>query len=165
MHARRVCGICAPAMRIATHALLLTFFAGCSNSPTKPDASDQDTGLEDAGPPRDPNKNCVKPGTPNNELGVGGYCELKDDAGNFKSPPDCKATVDPDGGGMLYSFCTAGRAPDNLWFCTRPCEKGNDLPCGGNAYCDCNDQNQCGCIPNICGTPPDAGPKDGSTGG
>jgi hypothetical protein len=150
-------------MRITPNCVFAFFlFAGCSNS-SSTDAGNQDTGLEDSGPPRDPNKNCVKPGTPNNELGVGGYCDPKDDAGNFKSPPDCKPIPDGDGG-MLSSFCTAQYAPPDHWFCTRPCVQGNDTPCGSNGYCACQN-NQCGCIPNICGDPPDAGPKDAAADG
>jgi hypothetical protein len=147
-----------PQMRITT-LLRLGFFAlaACSNSSGSDAGVDGDTG-EDTGPPRDPNKNCVKPGTKNNELGVGGYCDPKDDAGNFKNPPDCLPIPDGDGG-MLSSFCTANYAPPDLWFCTRPCEKGNDVICGTGSYCDCQG-NQCGCIPNVCGNPPDAGPKD-----
>ena len=150
MHARTVCGICALAMRI-TALFLFGFQAACSNSPVATDGGDA-TAVEDTGPPRDPNKNCVKPGTPNNELGVGGYCDPKDDAGNFKNPPDCKPIPDGDGG-MLYSFCTAGHADLDQWFCTRPCMLGDDSPCGSTGYCGCRGM-ECGCVPNICGSPP-----------
>jgi hypothetical protein len=145
----------ARAMRITVSLLFL--LGACSNTATPADGGEAGSS-DDSGTPRDPNKNCVKPGTPNNELGVGGYCDPKDDAGNFKSPPDCKPIPDGDGG-TLSSFCTANYAPPDLWFCTRPCEKGHDEVCGSTAYCDCQG-GQCGCVPNICGTPPEAGVKD-----
>src|SRR5687767_11181700 len=46
----------------------------------------------DGSKPRDPNANCVKPGTPNNERGIGGYCE--------SGPVDCVYEAGP-------RFCTA----------------------------------------------------------
>lgn len=149
-------------MRITSLAVLLILGA-CSNSPSTNDGGADGSDNEDAGTPRDPNKNCVKPGTPNNELGVGGYCDLKDDAGNFKSPADCKAIPDGDGG-MLMSICTSSDpgTPPDLWFCTRLCEKGQDWICGSTAYCDCQG-GRCGCIPNVCGNPPEAGVKDTGT--
>lgn len=108
---------------------------------TSPDASVADTST-----PRDPNKNCVKPGTPNNEKGVGGYCE-----------PNTAACVSDAG----IAFCTGAFAvtPPDAWFCTKPCSA--DPECGKNAYCEHNTDGN-GCVPNACGTPPDAGAADAS---
>ena len=76
-------------------------------------------------PPRDPEANCVKPGTPSNERGVGGYCE---------GPEDCAY----DGGPR---FCTAEfkeltNVPDDQWYCSTVCTK--DEECGTGALCISN---------------------------
>ena len=96
----------------------------------------------DAGSGHDPSKNCVKPGTPNNERGIGGYCETLDQC-------------------PLGSLCTAQfGAADDAWFCSQLCV--NDSTCGSNAYCAYNSRGH-QCVPFACGSP-DAGP-DGSSPG
>jgi hypothetical protein len=120
--------------------------SGCSSTST-PDAAD--SGADDAAATdtstRDPSKNCVKPGTPNNENGIGGYCE-----------PGTSQCVTDAG----IRLCTgAFDAPDDAWFCTKPCV--DDPECGSGAYCD-HDPRGSGCTPNICGNPPDAGSDSAS---
>jgi hypothetical protein len=107
--------------------------AGCSTSSTQAADASVDSHT------RDPNANCVKPGTPNNELGVGGYCE---------TVAQCPAV---DGG---IRFCSGQfGAPETAWFCTRPC--ATDTDCGSNEYCAA-DPRGVACVPRICG-PADAG--------
>jgi hypothetical protein len=99
----------------------------------------------DAGPdvvgdgkkPRDPNANCIKPGTPNNEQGVGGYCE----PGRGDCPTDAGA-----------SFCSADYTeiapiPDNEWFCSTICD--TDDECGTGMKCNQGDFGR-GCAPLVC---------------
>ncbi len=91
------------------------------------DAPTSETGSE----ARDPNANCVKPGTPNNDQGLGGYCESNDDCVRLKS------------------LCTAEfHAPPNAWFCTRPCD--SDPDCGVGLYC-ADDPRGIACVPIVCG--------------
>ena len=73
--------------------------------------------------PRDPDANCVKPGTPNNERGIGGYCE--------PMRGDCESEQGP-------RFCTADFAEltpidDDKWFCSTVCQ--TDEECGTGAMC------------------------------
>jgi hypothetical protein len=76
--------------------------------------------------------NCVKPGTKNNDQGIGGYCETNDDCVSGKS------------------LCTAlYGAPDNAWFCTRPCK--DDPNCGDGLYCAIGDPRGVACVPIVCG--------------
>jgi hypothetical protein len=83
----------------------------------------------DAGP-RFPN-NCVKPGTKNNEQGIGGYCESNADCVSGKS------------------LCTGVfGAPPNASFCTRLCS--GDPNCGEGLYC-ANDPRGVACVPIVCG--------------
>jgi hypothetical protein len=71
----------------------------------------------------------------NNSVGVGAYCE---------KATDCAF----DGGAR---FCTAQfAAPDNAWFCTRPC--ATDSECGTGAYC-AHDARGVACVPLSCGQP------------
>ena len=125
---------------------LALLWGGCSSKST-PDASD--AGADDAASDkstRNPNKNCVKPGTPNNEVGVGGYCE-----------PGTSQCITDAG----IRFCTGSfDAPDDAWFCTKPCAA--DRECGSGAYC-AHDPRGSGCTANICGNPPDAGVDAAST--
>jgi hypothetical protein len=77
---------------------------------------------DDGRRPRDPNANCVKPGTPNNERGIGGYCE---------TGADCPSDIGP-------RFCTAdfreiGVIDDDKWFCSMLCTTNDD--CGTGARC------------------------------
>ena len=137
-------------MRFVMRITSLLFFAlvACSSTQAAMDASTDDVAT-DTKPPRDPNKNCVKPGTKNNEIGIGGYCDPKD------QPPDCITNL-PDGGTIIAFCSTAGgpSVPDDHWFCTTACAPNDN--CGSNAYCAC-DNGQCGCVPNVCGDPPEAG--------
>lgn len=87
--------------------------------------------------PRDPNANCVKPGTPNNERGVGGYCE--------PGRGDCESEQGP-------RFCTADYADltpieDNLWFCSTVCL--SDDECGTGSICSQGSIGK-GCAPLSC---------------
>jgi hypothetical protein len=131
-------------------ALALVNLAACSSEgdilPKKerfgrPDA----TFAEEAGPdiasdgrkPRDPNANCVKPGTPNNERDVGGYCE--------PGRGDCESEQGP-------RFCTADFAElttveDDKWFCTAVCL--SDSECGTGVIC-AESAGRKGCAPVVC---------------
>jgi hypothetical protein len=83
-----------------------------------------------------PPTNCVAPGTPNNEKGVGGYCQTS---------ADCISSV---------SVCSAlFGAPPGDWFCTKLCTL--DTECGTGAYC-AHDPRGMACVPLPCGSP-DAG--------
>jgi hypothetical protein len=96
----------------------------------------------DAGkPPRDPNANCVKPGTPNNERGIGGYCETSADCTSDEGTRFCTA-----------DFRDIGVIDDNKWFCSMLCTM--DEECGTGARCATGISGT-GCAPIICG--PDGG--------
>jgi hypothetical protein len=117
---------------VLTLALALSAVACTSDSPAAP----ADGGVEAS--TRDPNANCVKPGTPNNALGFGGYCEKK---------ADCP---------MPGALCTGNfNAPDNAWFCSKLCSV-KDSDCGEGAYCNFGDPRGNACVPLVCG-PPGAG--------
>jgi hypothetical protein len=102
--------------------------------------------LEDAAPPdvasdgkkpRNPDANCVKPGTPNNERGVGGYCE--------PGRGDCETDLGP-------RFCTADYAEltpidDDKWFCSTLCLTDED--CGSGLICNQGGIGK-GCVPLAC---------------
>ena len=93
----------------------------------------------DAAEVRDPSLNCVKPGTPSNEAGVGGYCEKQ---------KDCKSDAGP-------RICTSDFSADPYaWFCTALCDL--DPQCGVGAFCLKTDAGNA-CLPYSC-TPDDAGP-------
>lgn len=87
--------------------------------------------------------NCVPPGTPNNAVGIGGYCE---------QGSDC-----PD------SFCSATvGAPKGAWFCTNVCNE--DAHCQDpNIACVADGAGRKGCVPKVCAPPPppDGGAPDG----
>jgi len=122
--------------------LVFLLLLACSSSTSGTDGGNDattDTTAKDATSDRDPNKNCVKPGTPNNELGVGGYC----DPGDGKQ--DCVTNL-PDGG-KIITFCSAIQAPPDEWFCTKACMMGDS--CGTAAHCACQG-GQCGCVPDVC---------------
>jgi hypothetical protein len=122
--------------------LALLLVGGCSSETTTP----ADAGVEAS--THDASANCVKPGTANNELGLGAYCEKK---------ADCPATG---------ALCTANfNAPDNAWFCSKLCS-AEDTKCGAGMYCSLGDPRGNACVPLVCG-PADAGaeaaPVDGSS--
>ena len=72
--------------------------------------------------------NCVKPGTPGNEIGVGAYCERMS---------DCKMTL-----------CTGlFGAPSDAWFCSKLCTTTSE--CGSGAVC-ISDPRGTACVPMIC---------------
>jgi hypothetical protein len=101
-----------------------------------PDATDA-TNPPDA-TRRDPQANCVKPGTPGNERGIGAYCE--------KGTGECTS----DSG--LNRFCTAdfsdiASVPEDKWFCSTLCEKDED--CGTGAFCT-SSAAVSGCVPAPC---------------
>jgi hypothetical protein len=103
---------------------------GRADAAAAPDVAD------DGKPPRDPNANCVKPGTPNNERGMGGYCE---------QASDC-----PDDLGSR--FCTVEFADltplkDDQWFCSTLC--ADDSDCGAGVVC-VDGAGGKGCAPLSC---------------
>lgn len=109
----------------------------CEDDPapvtTSPEAGAANDGAtaSDASAARDPSANCVKPGTPNNEQGLGGYCESNADCVTGKS------------------LCTGVfGAPPDAWFCTRPCADEPD--CGAGLYC-ADDPRGVACVPIACG--------------
>lgn len=117
-------------VRILAFTLLGALFVvrglvACSSDETKSE------GGTDAST-RDPNANCVKPGTKNNEQGIGGYCE---------SNADCVPGK---------SLCTnfSPTAPPNAWFCTRLCR--SEPNCGEGLYC-AEDPRGTACVPIVCG--------------
>lgn len=93
-------------------------------------ASGEDAGQAEASAPA---PTCVPEGTPNNELGLGGYCASS-------------AACASDAGLRL---CTAdfGIAAK---FCTTPCE--TDSNCGSGMYCAQSAQGS-GCTPLACRAP------------
>jgi hypothetical protein len=140
----------------AMSCVLLASLVGCSSDgdilPKKTgfqqvteaglDADDPVTDAEpdvagDGRPPRDPNANCVKPGTPNNDRDIGGYCE--------PGRGDCQSEQGP-------RFCTADFGeltpiPDNQWFCSSICTM--DEECGAGAFC-LRGEIGTGCAPPAC---------------
>ena len=105
--------------------------AACSSSSSSgavtSDASTSDDGAassSDGGG----SANCVPPGTPNNELGIGGYCT---------TAADCPGEL-----------CTAlFDAPANAWFCSKICANGQ--PCGTGEVCAV-DSRGIACVPLVC---------------
>jgi hypothetical protein len=85
--------------------------------------------------------NCVKPGTPNNAQGIGGYC-------NPGGGQCAKA-----GPGGSPTICTGDTANvTNAWFCTVPCPS----MCGAGATC-MTTPSGAECVPTSCaGYFPDA---------
>jgi hypothetical protein len=128
-------------------------WAGCSSTDNHPppqgSGGSAGAGGHAGGPAgdsgaRDPNLNCVKPGTPNNEKGVGGYCE---------SSLECQS----DTGGFFICSADFDTTPRYAWFCTTFCTIDSD--CGSNAYCGHSDLGG-GCVPYGCGTGPEGGYPD-----
>ena len=87
---------------------------------------------------RDPQANCVKPGEPANERGIGAYCE--------KGTDECTSDSGP------ARFCSADfsdLAPirDDQWFCSTVCT--TDEECGTGAAC-MTTGGFSGCVPLAC---------------
>ncbi len=117
------------AVVVASASVVSAGAYGCSSHEPSGDTKADSGSSEASG--RDPNANCVKPGTPNNEQGIGGYCETNADCVSGKS------------------LCTGlFGAPPDAWFCTRPCK--DDPNCGDGLYC-ANDSRGIACVPIICG--------------
>ncbi len=96
-------------------------------------------------PAGDGGANCVPPGDPGNEYGVGAYCDDR---------TTCKRR---QGGPIL--LCTGAQGGPGQSFCTTFCQK--DADCGTGAYCMFDPRGN-GCVPAACGGVPgggvDAGP-------
>ena len=87
--------------------------------------------------PRDPDANCVKPGTPNNERGIGGYCEpMRGDCESEQGPRFCTA-----------DFAELTTVDDDKWFCTTVCETNEE--CGTGVICAVSGTRK-GCVPPAC---------------
>lgn len=123
-----------------THLLPFLLLVACSSSSATGPTDASTSSPKDVANERDPQKNCIKPGTPNNDKGLGGYCE----------PGDYSCVSD-----VGVALCTGMfGAPDDQWFCTKGCLGDDD--CGKGMYCDKSDPRGSGCVPNVCGTPPSA---------
>jgi hypothetical protein len=131
-------------------ALVTVHVVGCSSEgdilPKKERFARSDGGAtpdvtDDGKPPRDPDANCVKPGTPNNERGVGGYCEQAIDC-----PDDVGARF------CTVEFADLTPLDDDKWFCSALCASDND--CGPGVAC-VDGPGSKGCAPISC--LPDAG--------
>ena len=111
----------------------LGFLIGCSSDETSsaPGTDAGDANVQPTG------NNCVAPGTPANENGIGAYCSPK---GN---------QCDKVGPGGAPRLCTADLpdTPGNAWFCTFPCAE--DKECGAGAVCF-HEARGSGCIPIPC---------------
>jgi hypothetical protein len=125
-----------PGTLLALAALVVIAPTGCSSGDDEPGTETPDAGGHD------PATNCIAPGTPSNDRGVGGYCTTGD---------ECPK-----------SFCSAlFGAPEDAWFCTVPCKK--DADCGEGAAC-MTDPRGVACVPFVCGGIPsaDAGADGGA---
>ena len=106
----------------------MLFIAACSSS-SAGSSPPADAGRD----ARDP-ANCVPPWTPNNEVGVGGYCE---------TDQDCRT----EAGAALCSGLYG--APEHDWFCTRLCMTASE--CGSGETCAQNPNGpQKACAPLVC---------------
>jgi hypothetical protein len=105
--------------------------AACSSSSSSSsNASDASTGSDTGSGTGEGggSTNCVAPGTPNNELGIGGYCD---------KASDCPGQL-----------CTAlFDAPPNAWFCSKFCAQGQS--CGTGEVCAV-DARGIACVPAVC---------------
>jgi hypothetical protein len=79
--------------------------------------------------------NCVKPGTPNNAQGVGGYCSPGGGQCNTAGPGGSPTLCSGDYNSMM-----------NVWFCTLPCPQ---QACGTGAVCVTTAMGS-GCTPLTC---------------
>lgn len=125
MHnARLFCGFCAG-------ICVIFLAAACSSSSSSASSSSDASAGNDTGSVTAEgggSTNCVPPGTPNNELGIGGYCD---------KASDCPGQL-----------CTAlFDAPPNAWFCSKFCAQGQ--PCGTGEVCAV-DTRGVACVPAVC---------------
>ena len=131
------------AMRFTFPTLVAAVLAATSQLLPACGGDDASSGGSSGAAGRDPNANCVKPGTPNDEQGLGGYCETN---------ADCV---------VGKSVCTSAHgAPPDAWFCTRPCGDGSG--CTPGLYC-AQDPRGMACVPLVCGVldaGADAGTRD-----
>ena len=100
------------------------------------DLADDAASVDDGRKPRDPNANCVKPGTPNNERGIGGYCEQASDCPDDVGSRFCTA-----------EFVVLTPIDDDKWFCSTLCAA--DADCGTGALCVEGPGGK-GCAPIAC---------------
>jgi hypothetical protein len=92
--------------------------------------------------PAPPDSICGAPCDVGNSKGVGKFCTKIDDCVDNPSATIC-----------VVAFTPKNRA----YFCTLPCSGPSDTTtCGENATCECSG-GQCGCTPNHCIKPTDAG--------
>lgn len=131
----------------AALSIAIAIVSACSSDPAGGpvvavgDAAADTALATDASPPdaptRDPNANCVRPGTPNNEKGFGGACT---------SSADCPSDLG-------FRLCTADvpDTPDNAWFCTAQCAASSE--CGTGVRCLSSDRGS-GCVPISCSGDP-----------
>ena len=117
--------------------LALPFLFACNSNGGNGDAGDMDARVLREGSAA----NCIQPGTPSNEQGVGGWCEIRQ---------DCPGTL-----------CTGQfGAPADAWFCSKLCATNDE--CGKNALCilDPEGRGQA-CVPMACIK--DSGAPDATT--
>ena len=121
-NARLFCGFCAG---FCTVLLAAACSSTSSSGGETSDAAASDTGSTSDG---GGSANCVPPGTPNNEVGIGGYCT---------TATDCPGAL-----------CTAQfGAPANAYFCSKICAQGQS--CGSNEICAV-DARGIACVPSVC---------------
>jgi hypothetical protein len=87
--------------------------------------------------------NCVMPGTPNDDRGVGGYC----------SPGGGQCASSGPGGAPRICTADLPSAQAHDWYCTYPCSQSSD--CGSAASCVATAQGMM-CIPPACAPAVDA---------
>lgn len=83
---------------------------------------------------------CDQPCELGNSFGVGQYC----------TPGGGECADTP---GRAAPFCTGDYEPDEIWFCTRPCDPDGNVvdQCGEDAICRGEDGGgPTGCFPVIC---------------
>lgn len=142
---RRAVGVAACVLAMACSESEPPAGAAKPDATTPPDTLPPvDTAIDSGPPGHDPDANCVKPGTANNEQAIGGYC-------NPDGGPFCPRPM-----GELR-LCSGGvkDVPPNTWFCTKLCTRDDE--CGTGAICLANEIGQ-GCVPFSCA--PDAAVAD-----
>lgn len=100
------------------------------------DSSTPEDDASDGKTPRDPQANCVPPGTPRNERDVGGYCETDEDCASDQGPRFCTGTL---------RDITVIR--DDEWYCSTVCTVDDE--CGTGAVCFLGVPSR-GCVPLAC---------------